>query len=78
MILLDVSVWEFQWAHSYSNLDICRVAALLGSPKSCDRNGKSLRKKNGKHSPASDDESARSPPPAAPGSGAGKSTRPNG
>jgi len=42
----------------------CSVAALLGtSTKSCERNGKVARKKNGKHS--SDDECAHSPPPAA-------------
>jgi len=41
----------------------CSVAALLGTSKSCERNGKGARKKNGKHS--SDDECAHSPPPAA-------------
>ena len=61
-------------------MGVCRVAALLATPmKSCDRNGKAARKKNCKHSPASDDEAAHSPPPAAStGAAAGKAARPNG
>ena len=42
------------------------VAALLGTPRNGERAGKGARKKNGKHTPTSDDEGAHSPPPAAP------------
>jgi len=52
------------------------VAALLGTSKNCERNGKGARKKNGKLSPTSDDEGAHSPPPAAATSAANKATRP--
>jgi hypothetical protein len=55
------------------------VSALLATPKSCDRNGKGARKKNGKQSPGSDEEGAHSPPPpAATQAPAGKGTRPTG
>ena len=53
------------------------VAALLATPKSCDRNGKGGRKKSDKPTPASEDEGAHLPPPPALASVSGKGLCPN-